>query len=63
MRNGTQHEDDETVKFTLYLPFEAKERLLKWAKRHHRSASAQILHIVDQEEPPNNTGNKQVKHG
>ena len=58
MRNDT----GSIVKFTLYLPFETKERLLKWAKRQHRSASAQIIYIIDQEEPPNNTGKTQVKH-
>ncbi len=40
------------VEFTIRLPLETRERLHKWAKRMGRSANAQIIHTINEEEPP-----------
>lgn len=44
------------VEFTLRLPFETRERLHKWAKRMGRSANAQLIHIINEEEPSGTWG-------
>jgi len=41
----------KTVEFTLRLPLETRERLHKWAKRMGRSANAQLIHTINEEEP------------
>lgn len=54
MRNGTGSKDDDMVVFEVRMHREARNRLHKLSKRNRRSSNAQLIHMIDQEEPPEN---------
>ena len=48
MQNVTEPKDGEIVAFKFNLSRETREKLQKLAKRNHRTASSQLIHMIEE---------------